>query len=310
MSSVYQNGSGSLSGLPSFEVPRGMNTKRATGRLRYRQPSFHLPNKQRRQKQQRRARGRNPKRGNRADGVKIQTHSGTQVGLSWMPIFPSYVKKRLTYYEGIQLSNLLFAPANYVYSANGLYDPNITGTGHQPDGFDQMMLFYNHYVVTSAKITVNFRNTSATYPMTVAISVNSSPTAITDAVRIAESGYVVRDTIGILGSGANCKTLSMTCDMSRYSGIPVLRDAPEYRGDVSNNPTEQTYFNVSSWELIGNNNTVTCEVLIEYTAWFIEPKKVTSSLQAAMHRLALEEEGKTSRPPPLRGPTPVCGRTS
>jgi len=179
---------------------------------------------------------------------------------------------------------------------NGLYDPNITGTGHQPDGFDQMMIFYEHYVVTHAKITVNFRNSSATTPMSVAISLNSSPTPITDFTQLSESGYLVRDCLGTLGSGANIKTLTMSCDLSRFAGVPQLRDDPVYRGDVASNPTEQTYFNISVWDVLGSSIAVTCETLIEYTSWFVEPRKITTSLQQAMHRLALEEESKSSAP--------------
>lgn len=43
--------------------------------------------------------------------------------------------------------------AEYTYGANCLYDPNISGTGHQPLGFDQMMAFYSRYRVLSSKFS-------------------------------------------------------------------------------------------------------------------------------------------------------------
>lgn len=54
-----------------------------------------------------------------------------------------------------------FAPtpalgANYhqVYSGTGLYDPDYTGAGHQPMGFDQFMALYQYFRVSASKIVV------------------------------------------------------------------------------------------------------------------------------------------------------------
>jgi len=39
-----------------------------------------------------------------------------------------------------------------IYALNGLYDPDVTGTGHQPYGYDQLMTFYDIYTVKSVRI--------------------------------------------------------------------------------------------------------------------------------------------------------------
>ena len=44
----------------------------------------------------------------------------------------------------------------YVYAGNSLYDPNITGAGGQPQGFDQWQGFYTRYRVRGCKIVVTF----------------------------------------------------------------------------------------------------------------------------------------------------------
>jgi len=46
----------------------------------------------------------------------------------------------------------------HTFVANSVYDPDDTGTGHQPMGFDEMAAQYNHYVVLGSKITVHFDN--------------------------------------------------------------------------------------------------------------------------------------------------------
>lgn len=40
------------------------------------------------------------------------------------------------------------------YAANGMYDPDLTGTGHQPLGYDQMATLYNDYRVHGVTVKV------------------------------------------------------------------------------------------------------------------------------------------------------------
>ena len=44
----------------------------------------------------------------------------------------------------------------HVFIANSVFDPDSSGIGHQPMGFDEMAQNYNHYVVLGSKITVHF----------------------------------------------------------------------------------------------------------------------------------------------------------
>jgi len=86
----------------------------------------------------------------RAAGNKpISRGSGPQLGTTivsnTMPIFSAKTTRALRYSDYFQLTTTSGAVSTYVFAANGLYDPNITGTGHQPMGFDQLLQFYNHY---------------------------------------------------------------------------------------------------------------------------------------------------------------------
>ena len=65
---------------------------------------------------------------------------------------PMTQKAKFNYFNGFNLDvGAVGIPASYVFSANGLYDPNITGIGHQPRGFDQLMALYDHYVVIGVR---------------------------------------------------------------------------------------------------------------------------------------------------------------
>jgi hypothetical protein len=51
---------------------------------------------------------------------------------------------------------------DYVFSGNGIFDPNITGTGGQPVNFDDWAAIYGRYRVYGSKISVDFTNTGTT----------------------------------------------------------------------------------------------------------------------------------------------------
>lgn len=47
-----------------------------------------------------------------------------------------------------------------IYGLNNLYDPNYSGTGHQPYGRDQVAALYQKYIVNAVKIDITFTNPS------------------------------------------------------------------------------------------------------------------------------------------------------
>lgn len=62
--------------------------------------------------------------------------------------------RKLKYSTDIQLNATAASIDVHVFSANGLYDPDVTSTGNQPRLFDQYMALYNHYTVVAAAISV------------------------------------------------------------------------------------------------------------------------------------------------------------
>lgn len=70
----------------------------------------------------------------------------------WNP-FPAMAIAEMTYTESFQISNgAVGVPGHYLFRANGIFDPNYTGTGHQPYAHDTYATIYNHYQVLSSKI--------------------------------------------------------------------------------------------------------------------------------------------------------------
>lgn len=206
------------------------------------------------------------------------------------PLFPVKTTRTLTYHEAGAVSGSGGAVGTYVFSTCGLYDPNITGTGHQPSGFDQIMLFYEHYFVNRAEIVVTFHNVSTTIAPMAVLSVCGSATPITSVNQLMEDGSSVRTQLAVSTVSGNMKTLRLSCNIARFGGVTDLADSSEYQGSIAANPVEQSYFHLSVFdqEALGTAN-VQFDVNLKYTATFIEPRDVSPSLQAQIDALIVKD---------------------
>lgn len=240
-----------------------------------------IKNKKKKQRNNKSGNGQRPKRMQVNELVEPQ-----------MPGFRSlHYRTKLTYYDTFTVSTGAGSAGTYIFSTNGAYDPNITGTGHQPMAFDQLMLSFEHYVVTRSKLTVSFKATSTTNTTCVAISLNASTTPVTAYSTLLENGIIVKDRLGMYPYEGAVKSLSMPCNVARFGDVTDLLDNPYYEGSVASNPTEQSYYHVSAWNPDSVSSIdVLCEAFIEFDITFREPRKNSPSVQAALKRLVLAEE--------------------
>jgi len=213
----------------------------------------------------------------------------------WTPIFPATKTVRLRYATFGTLSSTSGVVSAYVYSANGLYDPDISGLGHQPMGFDQMMLSYEHYTVLSSNITFTFKNTTASNP-TVAVTAAPSSTNLTNATQIVEFGGLQSTTLEIKGVSGAVQNLSLAVDVRKIEGGRAIIDNPNLQGDAASNPAEQVYFIVYMWDNAGFSGSLNFDVVIEFLATFKEPRQLTQSLVKGMHKLVASELKTDSLP--------------
>jgi len=239
--------------------------------------------------------------GKRKEGADKMTPITGLISNSFVPAFNRMSYNACLRY-GQAVINLTAATslANaYVFSVNGLFDPSVTGGSLQPAGFAQLMLSYDHYVVTKARASVIFTN-NGTSSAIVSLRVNDDATVTTDPSNLLElpqEQIVFLDPAAGYGSS---KTLSIDCDVAAYNGIgkSILSD-PVFRGDVVSNPTEQSYFHCGVFAVKGGTADVYLTVVIDYYATFQEPRvlspSLTKTLTSLVKRDALlhkEEESK------------------
>jgi len=208
---------------------------------------------------------------------------------------PRY-RTKLTYSDDFGLSTGAGSCGTYVFSANGCYDPNITGTGHQPMGFDQMMLSFEHYTVLGATIALTIRSTDTDDGQWASISLNAGTTAVTDHNVLCENGEIVREKLGFSTLPNSIKTLVHKVDIRKFESVPSVLSDPYLQGTIAANPVEQVYFHISTWNAENANVAgSTSSVFIEYDVMFTEPRKNSASLQAKISQWLRDEAlGKTS----------------
>jgi len=193
------------------------------------------------------------------------------------PIPPQYMAT-LRYAETVTLTLSSGAFNSYVFVCNGLYDPNLTGTGHQPLLFDQIMALYTHYHVKKSRCYI-----SACLP-------NAIDCGITQALVVEDNSSLATSSVGGMTEMQGQRG-GMPCVNTQAASLPKMYaswNAKEVfggdllannalRGNVGANPSEASYFIYGAQDNNGSTLTLVLAVVIEYDCVFTEFKGVAQS---------------------------------
>ncbi len=193
---------------------------------------------------------------------------------------PFKLVTRLSYHSKYTLTGgAADAMAIQVINASSLYDPDYTGTGHQPLGFDQLMPIYDHYVVLGAKITVRFNHAyrNGPYAALVGVSGGAVVTPKTTATEYIEQGGAVHANMGI--SQSTQVVLNNFYSPKIHMGIPDPQSSDKLHGTISANPVDGWFFHIWATNAVTGETvtSVVADVTVEYLAAFIEPQELAQS---------------------------------
>jgi len=200
-----------------------------------------------------------------------------------IPLFAPRVTKFLRYADSFGMATTSGAiTATQIFRMNDCYDPDYSSTGHQPMGFDQMMVFYNHFVVVRARLVCDFSNTASTTP-TVCIRQDADNSALTVISRVLEIGACNTAVLEYKGTIGSSKQLSMNFDFSNIQGLPRrnLTSDPNLRGTTAASPAEITYAHVTMWDPSAATGSATCQFILEQEVIFFEPRNDTQSFKSS-----------------------------
>lgn len=178
-------------------------------------------------------------------------------------------------YSEVITTDALFG--HYAMNLNSVWDPNRTGIGHQPYGFDTFASLYNRYRVIACGYRVQVGLGSTTVPVSLTAIPGNEQIIAGSASEVREnprSKYIIQN------PGADSKVI-------RYkSYIPSLvgRTRAQYMADdryqspVNSSPNELCILNLA---IGGGADTLTAgagiQVLLEYTVEFFDIKHLSQS---------------------------------
>lgn len=183
------------------------------------------------------------------------------------------------YVSSIILTSTSGAIAKHQFSANGMFDPDITATGHQPLYFDQFTALYDHYTVIGSKITVKLCSGTANEAagqFAMMLNDDTSSTNITDPEHAFEQSQHSNRLTLIPPNSNNSYAQRLTWSPKKVFGGSILAN-DALQGTVSANPTEQSYYDLYFSSFGSATTTCAIQVLIEYIAVWDELKEVAQS---------------------------------
>lgn len=178
---------------------------------------------------------------------------------------PAWIKSTLIYYDTVTITSNAGAVAVHVFGSNCLFDPDITGTGHQPAGFDQYMALYQRYTVLKTRAKVTFFNESGV-SFLVGMVATDEATALTDERQYIERGDNNWTSLGVDGTP---RTLTMEIDHQKMNARSIWTDTV-YSGEAGSNPTDRDFLHIFAQGASGNNQSVRVRVELQFDTAFRE----------------------------------------
>jgi len=163
--------------------------------------------------------------------------------------FPDKYFAKFRYIDDIALGGALFQ--HNVYRGNSLFDPDFTGIGHQPMGFDTLCgasktnAPYLSYTVRNCYLKIDVVNTSATVPFYIVIypsRESTVPASITEGFEQPNGKY----TVVPINASTSHKTLYKKMSTAKIFGetSTVVGTENQYSAQYNANPVDVWFWNI------------------------------------------------------------------
>jgi len=171
---------------------------------------------------------------------------GTVVSLKVAPC-PNAMRTKMRYTERVSLTATSGVYTQQFWKLNGMFDPNYSGTGTQPEGFDSWMALYQRFRVYKSKIKVTVTSVGATAALSSYRAVLVPQVAVTGENTMAgaaDSPYAQQRFNQ--GNTNRPLVLTMTMPVSKFLGVSpqAVLEEFNYCGTGSGDPSQTVFWAV------------------------------------------------------------------
>lgn len=186
---------------------------------------------------------------------------------------PTSQKVTLRYAQKFAINSALGLAGSQVFRANSLFDPDFSGSGHQPRGFDQLMTMYDHYQVVGGQCKIMTAQPDISAVVGISLrDTNAAVSAYIDYFETNPNNLVM----GVCGYGGEPFHLTSSYSQKKFFGNGKLEE--QFEGSVAANASEGAFYHVFQTAV---NDVSPCvlyyTVVIDYIAIFTEPKQPPQS---------------------------------
>lgn len=212
------------------------------------------------------------KRRNKATRKRYRKRGGAFRNYVSSSPFPTYYKCKM-YYSHV-LTALTpqavtgFLGTEQIFRLNSLYDPDYSGTGQQPYGFDQMASLYRKYKVNGVKIDVTIYNPNEDGVLVGALIQPPGGTATLTGKTMEDIAELPMCTYRVLhNTGTQRSHFSQYMPINKLAGISPLQfkaNIEDFASLCTTSPAQFPYFRIAVGSIIGSTS-ATCQITVKLT---------------------------------------------
>lgn len=190
--------------------------------------------------------------------------------------FPDRIITKVRYHDIVTLSSTAGAVGKWLFRANSTFDPDFTGTGHQPLYRDNLAAIYDHYSVLECVVKGKLCNTSATAPFTIGVVIDDDSSTGTTLTTLCEQNHSKHTFLPPLAGSLSSHTFNVKWDPVTFLGIdPFVTEG--YKTPVGSNPGEESYITFFAASVDGSTSSIVLDITMEYTVLWTELTSPTQS---------------------------------